>query len=252
MHPFLDHPLPLALAHRGGAHDGTENTLAAFERAVALGFRHLETDVHATVDGALVAFHDDRLDRTTDREGQIARLTWHEVSKARVASREPISRFHEVLDAFPDTFVNVDPKSDAAVDLLVRDVRRAGAQDRVCVGAFSTRRLLRVRRALPRVATSMGPNEVRMLWLAGRGLLPRTLVPRFADAVQVSEEHEGRRIVDDGFMAAAHALGLQVHVWTVNERDRMHRLLDLGVDGLISDTLEDLREVLRERGQWHG
>ena len=252
MHRFLDHPLPLAMAHRGGAHDGTENTLAAFDRAVSLGYRHIETDVHATVDGALVAFHDDRLDRTTDREGVIAHLSWHEVAQARVAGREPISRFHEVLEAFPQTCLNVDPKSDAAVDLLVRDIRRAGAEERICVGAFSTPRLIRVRRALPGVATSCGPNEVRALWLAARGLLPKALVPRFAEAVQVSEEYEGRTIVDGRFVRVAHDLGLQVHVWTVNDVEQMHRLLDLGVDGLISDTLTELRDVLSRRGQWHG
>jgi glycerophosphoryl diester phosphodiesterase len=169
-HPFLEYDGPLAIAHRGGALDGRENSMAAFARAVELGYRYLETDVQVTADQVLVAFHDDRLDRVTDRPGELGSLTWREVRAARIGGTDPIPLFADVLASWPDVGVNVDPKSDRAVGPLVRTIRAAGAVDRVCVGSFSDRRLRRARAALgPRLCTSMGPGEVLRLRLAAGG-----------------------------------------------------------------------------------
>jgi glycerophosphoryl diester phosphodiesterase len=112
---FLDHPGPIPFAHRGGAGEWPENTMPAFEGAVRLGYRYVETDVHVTSDGALLAFHDDVLDRVTDHEGDIAKLPWEVVRTARVGGREPIPLLEELLGTFPDLHVNIDPKHDAAV-----------------------------------------------------------------------------------------------------------------------------------------
>src|SRR5918994_114535 len=156
-HPFLEHDGPLAIAHRGGALDGRENSMAAFARAVELGYRYLETDVQVTADQVLVAFHDDRLDRVTDRPGELGSLTWREVRAARIGGTDPIPLFADVLASWPDVCVNVDPKSDRAVGPLVRTIRAAGALDRVCVGSFSDHRLRRGRGALgPRGGSTMG------------------------------------------------------------------------------------------------
>ena len=111
-YPFLDWPGPLAFAHRGGASEAPENTMPAFEHAVRLGYRYLETDAHVTADGVLIAFHDDRLDRVTDRTGVIAELPWSEVQRARVDGREPIPLLEDLLAAWPDVRVNIDPKQD--------------------------------------------------------------------------------------------------------------------------------------------
>ena len=252
-YPFLDHPGPIPFAHRGGAGDRPENTLPAFEAAVRLGYRYVETDVHATADGVLLAFHDDRLDRVTDRSGVVAALPYSEVARARVDGREPIPRFEELLHAWPDLRVNVDPKDDAAVDPLVAAIRRTGAVDRVCVGSFSGRRLARVRGALgPRLCTSLGPRGVAALRAASwRGRPFRRFVgTEGAACVQVPLRHRGLPIVDRRFVAAAHALGLPVHVWTVDDPGAMETLLDLGVDGLMTDRPRVLRDVLVRRGQW--
>ncbi len=253
-HPFLDHPGPLAFAHRGGAADGLENTLTAFRRAVDLGYRYLETDVHATSDGVLVAFHDATLDRVTDASGAIADLPWREVRRARVAGLEPVPLFEELLDAFPQARFNVDVKVAAAVDPLVTAIARADAWDRVCVGSFSQARVARARAlAGPGLATSLGTRGVaalRLLSYGGRGL--PAFGARAAVCVQVPETHAGVRVVDRTFLRAAHRRGLQVHVWTVNDRDRMAALLDLGVDGIMTDHIETLRAVLTERGAWAG
>jgi glycerophosphoryl diester phosphodiesterase len=248
--PFLDWPGPLAFAHQGAHADGQsgENTMASFEAAVALGYRYLETDAHATADGVLVAFHDDHLDRLTDRTGAIGDLPWSEVQAARVRGRHEIPLLEDLLTAWPDVRINIDPKHDAAVDPLVDLIQRTGTIDRVCIGAFSDTRLARVRAALGhRICTSMGPHQVRRLFAAARG------VPagRFSAAcVQVPVRHGLVPLVTRRFVATAHRRDLQVHVWTINEAEEMHRLLDLGVDGIMTDRPEVLKTVLEERNAW--
>ncbi|MFD9224060.1 glycerophosphodiester phosphodiesterase family protein [Streptomyces sp. NPDC060064] len=248
-HPYLDHPSVLAFAHRGGAADGIENTAAAFRRAADAGYRYFETDVHTTADGQLVAFHDATLDRVTDARGRIAALPWSEVRQARVAGREPLALFEELLEEFPRARWNVDVKAESALVPLVDLIRRAGAWDRVCVGSFSEGRVARAMRlAGPRLATSYGVRGVVGLRLRSYGI-PAALRAG-AVCAQVPESQGGIRVVDRRFVRAAHDRGLQVHVWTVNEADRMAALLDLGVDGIMTDHLETLRTVLTDRGVW--
>jgi glycerophosphoryl diester phosphodiesterase len=248
-HPYLDHPGPIAFAHRGGAADGLENTVAQFRRAVEAGYRYIETDVHATRDGRLVAFHDATLDRVTDGAGAIAELPGADVRHARVAGREPLPLFEELLETFPEVRWNVDLKAEPALHPFLELVERANAWDRICVGSFSEARVARAQRlAGPRLATSYGTRGVLGLRLRSWGL-PAAL-RRSAVAAQVPETQSGVQVVDHRFVRAAHARGLQVHVWTVNEPDRMHRLLDLGVDGIMTDHIDTLRKVMEDRGVW--
>lgn len=253
MHPFLDAPLPLPIAHRGGSSDGIENTLASFARAVDLGYTYLETDVRVTADGELVVFHDSAIERVVGDAGHIRELTWVELAELRVGGREPVPRFVEVLKAFPDARLLVDPKCDAAVDPLIGALRDHDALDRVCVGSFSGRRLRRVRAALgAAVCTSMGPAEALRLRIAAWRLAPASTVPAGPACVQMPVRYGPVPFADERCVALAHSLGLQVHVWTVNDRTTMVRLLELGVDGIITDELEVLRDLLVARGQWHG
>ncbi|KND26709.1 glycerophosphodiester phosphodiesterase [Streptomyces acidiscabies] len=248
-HPYLDHPGPIPFAHRGGAADGLENTVAQFRRAVELGYRYIETDVHATRDGKLVAFHDSTLDRVTDGAGRIADLPWKDVALARVGDREPVPLLEELLETFPEVRWNVDIKAEPAMHPLLNLIARANAWDRVCVGSFSEARVIRAQRlAGPRLATSYGTRGVLNLRLRSWGV-PAAL-RRSAVAAQVPEVQSGIQVVDRRFVRLAHARGLQVHVWTVNEPARMHRLLDLGVDGIMTDHIDTLREVMEERGVW--
>nr|MBO2501326.1 glycerophosphodiester phosphodiesterase [Thermoanaerobacterales bacterium] len=222
--------------------------MAAFEAAVRQGYRYLETDAHATADGVLVAFHDDRLDRLTDRTGLIGDLPWAEVRAARVRGRDEIPLLEDLLTAWPDVRVNIDPKHDAAVDPLVELIERTGTVDRVCIGSFSDRRLARIRARLgPRICTSMGPRQVARLVAASRGLPAGSFS---AACVQVPTKRGPVPLVTDRFLAAAHQRGLQVHVWTIDDPDEMHRLLDMGVDGIMTDRTDVLKSVLVERGQW--
>lgn len=248
-HPYLDHPGPIPFAHRGGAADGLENTAAQFRCAVEAGYRYMETDVHATRDGRLVAFHDATLDRVTDSEGRIADLLWADVRHARVAGKEPVPLLEELLETFPEVRWNVDLKAEPALHPLLNLIARTRAWDRVCVGSFSEARVVRAQRlAGPRLATSYGTRGVLNLRLRSWGV-PAAL-RRSAVAAQVPEAQSGIQVVDRRFVRTAHARGLQVHVWTINDPDRMHRLLDLGVDGIMTDHIDTLREVMEDRGVW--
>lgn len=240
---FLDAPLPLAFAHRG-ADTAAENSMAAFESVIALGYRYLETDVRATADGVLLAFHDATLDRVTDRTGRIAELPYAEVAKARIAGSEPIPLLAELLDAWPDMRLNVDVKAEGAISPLIEVIRDRKALDRVCVGSFSDARLAAVRAGLgPGLCTSLGPREAVRLRLGRyRGPAACAQVPARLGRVPITD----RRMI-----AAARRCGLQVHVWTVNDENEMNRLLDLGVDGIMTDRADLLRSVLTARGAWH-
>jgi len=261
LHQFLDHPAPVAIAHRGGAEEAPENTLEAFGAAVALGYRYLETDAHVSRDGVVVAFHDPCLDDTTDRTGAIADLAIADVEAADagyVFSPDGgrsfpfrgrgvrIPRLEELLARWPQARMNIDPKDDAGVEPLVALIDRLGAWERVCLGAFSDRRLRRVRAlSRGRACTSMGPRAVAVARVASLcGRMPR----QGADCVQVPIRSGRIPIVTTGFVRAAHRAGLPVHVWTVNDPASMHALLDVGVDGIMTDRPRALRDVLADRG----
>ena len=248
-YPFLHWPGPIPFAHRGGASEVPENTMPAFEHAVRLGYRFLETDAHVTADGVLIAFHDDRLDRVTDRTGVIAELPWSEVKQARVGGREPIPLLEDLLTAWPDVRVNIDPKHDGAAEPLAAAIVRTQTVDRVCVGAFSDRRIAVVRSLVgPGLCTSMGPREVAQLVAASRGLPGGSRLR--SPCAQVPANQGRIPLVTPRFVATAHRLGVQVHVWTIDDAAEMTRLLDLGVDGIMTDRPQVLKDVLTDRSAW--
>lgn len=241
---FLAGPSPAAFAHRGFAPDGDENSMAAFERAVALGYTYLETDVRVTSDGVALAFHDVRLDRVTDRHGRVQSLPWVRVREARIAGREPIPLLTDLLGAWRHVRINLDVKCGPAVAPTVAAIRRTGTLRRVCVGAFSARRIAAVRRALgPSLCTSLSPSEaVGLRVRAGAGVAGR--------CAQVPARIGRTLFVDSSYVATAHRIGVAVHAWTVNDPAEMTRLLELGVDGIMTDRADVLRDLLVARGQW--
>ncbi|WP_432496046.1 glycerophosphodiester phosphodiesterase family protein [Kineococcus gypseus] len=254
-HPFCEHPGPLAVAHRGFSRTGQENTVAAFAAAVGMGFAYLETDVRATADGRLVAFHDERLDRVSDVRGRLAELPWSVVRGASVGG-EHVPLLEDVLGSFPRTRVNVDVKTPAALAGLGEVVRRTGAGERVLLTSFSERRRrsalagARAHGVVPATSASLPGTALALAGVAARCRALVRAALRGVDAVQVPVRHRGVAVVGEAFVDAVHRAGAQVHVWTVDEPVQMHALLDLGVDGLITDRADVLREVLRARGQW--
>ncbi|MEV0612149.1 glycerophosphodiester phosphodiesterase [Nonomuraea sp. NPDC050404] len=253
---FLDHPGPLAFAHRGGAAEGAENSAAAFERAVALGYTYLETDAHSTSDGVLVAFHDHTLDRVTDRRGRISDLPYRAVKRARIGGVHEIPLLEELLGSWPEIRFNIDVKEAAAIAPLAEVIRRTNAYDRICLTSFSDERLVLARAAMSRqVCSALGPRGVAALRAAattsGYGRLLARLSRAGVPCAQVPVGFRGLRVTTRRLVRTAHAIGMQVHVWTINEPDQMEHLLDLGVDGLMTDNVTGLRGVLKRRGQWH-
>lgn len=282
--PYFTTGRPVALAHRGFAPDGGENSMAAFDAAVALGCAYVETDVHATADGVVVAFHDESLDRVTDAEGRVGDLPWEVVRAAHITGGHPIPTLEELLLRHRQLRVNIDLKADAAVEPTVELVERLAAHDRVLLTSFDDGRRQRALDLLGRrVATSAGERRTAMMWGASRLLVlaaavgvvtaegaggrlarpgRRVATPleqraagvvrwaaRGIDAYQVPEHFRGLRVVDEAFLEAAHLVGAHVHVWTVNDPADMERLLDLGVDGIVTDRADLLVEVLARRGE---
>lgn len=251
-HPFgLDGPRPLLLAHRGGGGEAPENSAEAIARLAPLGVDFLETDAHASRDGVVVVMHDPTLERTTDATGHVRDHTWEQLTGVRDASGRAPVRLDDLLTEYSDLKVNVDAKADDVVGPLAGALHRAAALGRVCVASFSTARLRRARRLLGRDgATSLGSAEVALLRVAsvlpgaaGRLLARAVPGPRRrrgvvvagAVCVQVPVRHRGVRIVDRAFVETAHARGLAVHVWTIDDPAQARRLLDLGVDGIVTD-----------------
>jgi glycerophosphoryl diester phosphodiesterase len=250
--PYLESEGLLAFAHRGGTSSHPENTMPAFQHAVDLGFRYLETDVHATRDGVLLAFHDEELDRVTDCTGRIEDMDYADVAKARIEGKEPIPLFADLLNSWPDIRINIDPKLDNAAAPLVRVLKDANVLDRVCVTSFSDSRADWIKSELgPDLCTGLGPKGTFRLRLSSVSGPFKNLWGRYgAGCAQVPISQYGLSIVDRRFVERAHELDLQVHVWTIDDPAEMNRLIDVGVDGLMTDFPEILKSVLEERGIW--
>ena len=249
-HPFLKHNTPLAFAHRGGASDAPENTMPAFQRAIDLGYIYLETDVHATKDGVLLAFHDDDLSRTCGRPGLISELNYAEIKDARVRGTEPIPLLEDLIAAWPHAHINIDCKSDQALSPLTERLARGDVFDRVCIGSFSDKRLNSLREQFgEKLCTSMGPRDVTKLrlgsWVRRSGKFHNI------HAAQVPVSQGPLTIVDKSFIQAAHNAEIQVHVWTIDEPDEMEYLLNLGVDGIMTDKPLVLKQILQKKNLWH-
>jgi glycerophosphoryl diester phosphodiesterase len=259
MRPYLSHEHPIRLAHRGSRLLWPQNTMVAFQGAVDLGYRYIETDLHVSADGVVVVFHDDHLEDLTDGAGKVWDRDWADLARLDAAHHfDPdgghplrgagvgIPRFADAVESFPDVCWNLDLKQKGIARSVADEVARLGVEDRVLIGSFHDRRIREFRRLTGgRVATSAGPREAaRALAAAAAGRAPRGA----ADAYQVPEGVGPLTVAGARFVEAAHRAGKQVHVWTVNDAAAMHRLLDLGVDGIVTDRPDVLNDVLAERG----
>jgi len=238
-HPYLAEGRTDVLAHRGASAAAPPgNHLGAFTAALESGVDHLETDVQASADGRIVVFHDERLDDVTTGSGRIADHSWSELeSLCYVVDGRPTDRrlvlLDDVLTAFPNAFLNIDVKTDQAVDGTVELLLRHDARHRVCVAAFGWRRLRRLRRALgPDWCSAMSQPEIVVVRLATWLRLP---VPRVADVVQLPRSKSGVVLVDRAMVERCHRSGIAVHVWTVNDAAEMQELRSFGVDAVITD-----------------
>jgi glycerophosphoryl diester phosphodiesterase len=246
---YFEPKRPRVLAHRGLAIEAPENTLLAFEKAVGIGCHYIETDVHVSLDGVAVVAHDPSLARVAERDVPVRALTIAELRRVDLGHGQGFCSLEEALDAFPETRFNIDVKIEGAVEPAVAAVTHTGAVARVLLTSFSDRRRLRLAMLLPGVATSAGSAGVIRARLAGFSGSAKLLtgVLRGARALQIPERAGPLRLVTPAFVAAVHRVGAEVHVWTVNEASDMRRLLDLGVDGLVTDRADVALSLTAER-----
>ena len=248
---YFPTPPPRVIAHRGLALEAPENTLLAFAKAIAVGVVHLETDVHASADGVAIISHDDDLRRVADRSVRVDQLTVAELHRIDLGFGQNFATLAEVLDAFPDARFNIDVKSAGAIQPTVDAVRAQGAIGRVLVTSFSDARRRAVSRQLPGVSTSAASRASARLLAASKlrfGPEVRRLL-REIDAVQLPERRNGIHIVTGPFVRMVHSAGAEVHVWTVNDPADMLRLLELGVDGIITDRADLAMPIVLTRGR---
>ncbi len=242
---------PYAVAHRGGAGLAPENTREAFSRSVSLGVRYLETDVQLTADGVLVAFHDERVDRVTDLRGRVDQMPWSTLRTAQVSGGGSVMTLAELLEAFPRMHFAVDLKTSAGIEPLTRVLKETGSVERVCVAGAWDGWLAHLRSSCgPGLRTALGWRSLTTLVACAKaGVRPPVSVAT-GEFVHVPVSLGRVPIFADRLVRMAADLGVRVLVWTVDEPGLMHRLLDLGVDGVITDRPDLLREVLVQRGQW--
>ncbi len=264
LRPYLQSPRPLAFAHRGGSKLWPENTMIAFQGAVDLGCPYVETDLHATRDGVLVTIHDETLDRTTDGSGPVSALTLEELKRFDAGHRfspdggdtfpfrgkgATVPTLAELVETFPKLRINAEIKQadPPIVETLISFIEQHKLHDRILVACSQAEVIREFRRRMgDSVATSAATSEAFLFWLASRVGLTRW--PRRPyDALQVPPRERRLTVVDPRFVRAAHRRGLQVHVWTVDEPEEMRRLLELDVDGLMSDRPDILQDVVGSR-----
>jgi glycerophosphoryl diester phosphodiesterase len=239
-HPFFASTRPLVFAHRGGAALAKENTLDAFENAVALEADGVELDVRASRDGRVVVHHDETLDRTTTLRGAVNRVTADELWRAGVPELAAVLRVCRAVRVIVEIKVH-HPEFGR---LVVDELRRANAIERACVGAFRRAVLSAVRTEEPSLATSAAREEVRLALYRSWLRCPVTQAPY--SGYQVPEMSGATRVVSPRFVADSHRAGLGVQVWTVNEAAAARRLLEWDVDALITDRPDLMLQVVRE------
>lgn len=251
-HPYFDTGGAIAaLAHRGFSREGLENSMAAFQAAVDLGYRFVETDAHGTTDGVAVALHDASLDRTTDGRGHVAELPWSRVKHARIGGTEPVPMLEDLLGTWPELRVNIDVKAASGIGPVADAIEKTAAHRRVCIASFSTaRREATVKRLSQPVATSAGTREAAAFFVGGIARANLAGALRSVGALQVPPSVGPLRLLTERHIRAAHAAGKLVHVWTVNDPTSMGEILDLGVNGIVTDRADLLKDVLIARGRW--
>ena len=241
------------VAHRGGAALAPENSLTAFGRAYGLGFRYLETDLQITADGVCVAFHDRTLRRVLSVPGAVRGIRWSELRALRFRG-EFVPTLDDLLEGFPDACFMMDVKDPVALDPVIAVLRRHRAVDRVCLAGASDRLLTAAReRAGPGLSTALGWGSLVRLTLAARtGMTASRVAGSLAQAefVHVPRYYGPLPVYSARLVALAHELGLRVMAWTINDAAEIVQLLDQGVDGVITDRPDVLRDVLIARGAW--
>lgn len=246
---YFDSPLPRRFAHRGLWQDSEgidENSIEAISRAIAAGATHVESDTHATSDGVAVLFHDNDLSRVANTSEAISSLSSQELSDIRLQHGSKVPTLSEVFDQFPNLYLNLDIKSEQAIEPTVSAIEAHNAHDRVLVSSFSESRRSKALGLLTKpVATSASASLVAIAWAShtlafGLGFKRLT---RDIDAFQIPVSRGAIRFDSKSFLRRAHAASNEVHYWTINDPDQMLKLLQFGADGIVTDRVDLLSKL---------
>ena len=241
IHPYLDVPGVAISAHRGGSIEAPENTIESFEYSIKLGSSYIETDVQLSSNGIPYIFHDNDLKRLFGKNIIFNSLHSDEIDELKLFDKYKIPTLESTLQKFPDTLFQIDVKTDEVVLPTMEVIKKTNSTDKVCIASFSSKRLKQVHKLYPEICLSMGPFEVMKLLLASFGLY-RKKVP--GNCLQIPIYQYGIKLVTKRFINYIHSIGLKIHVWTINDEDTMQKLIDLGVDGIITDRPKALKDLL--------
>ena len=241
IHPYLNQPGISISAHRGGSIEAPENTLESFKYAIDLGSAYIETDVQLSADGIPFIFHDNDLSRLLGKDIIFNSLHSNEINQLRLFESYQIPTLEEALKKFPGAYFQIDVKTDEVALPTMQVIQDLGAFNRVCIASFSSKRLKLVKKNFPETCLSMGPMEILKLLLSSFGLYNKKVQ---GDCLQIPIYHYGIKLVTKRFVKFVQSLGLKIHVWTINDENTMQKLINIGVDGIITDRPKLLKDVL--------
>jgi len=244
MKPYLNYSGVAVLAHRGGSIESYENTIESFYYSQSLGCRFIETDVQVSSDGIPYIFHDETLTRLLGKNDVFSNLHSSEIEDLRIFESHKIPRLDETLQTFPDMYFQIDVKTDEVAMPALEVIHQCKAEDRVCIASFNSARLSKVNNIYPEICLSMGPNEVSKMLLSSFGLYKKTIM---GDCLQVPMYYYGIKVVTKRFVDFIHSKGLKICVWTINDEKTFKKLIDMGVDGIITDKPKLLFQVLNSQ-----
>ena len=243
MKTYLDYEGIEVLAHRGGAEESYENTLESFEYSQSLGCKFIETDVQVSSDGIPYIFHDDELKRICEIPKKFDALKSDEIDSLTIFNNHKIPKLEDALNKFPDLSFQIDFKTDEVVEPALNVIQKTNSTDRVCIASFSSKRLERVRSVSPNLCISMGPNEVFKTLLSRYKLINN---PLKGDCLQVPMKYYGVKIVTKKFVEYLKSKNIKIMVWTINDVETFKYLIELEVDGIITDRPKLLFETLEK------
>ena len=243
MKRYLDYDGLKVLAHRGGAEESYENTTESFEYSQLLGCEFIETDVQVSSDGIPYIFHDDDLKRILNKPVRFDSLSSNEIDDLSIFNSCKIPKLSDTLLRFPNLCFQIDFKTDEVVMPALDVINDMNVFDRVCIASFSSKRLQKVRSLYPDLCISMGPNEVFKTLVASLNLF-KGEIP--GDCLQIPMSYYGIKIVSKRFVDFVHSRGLKIMIWTINDIETFKYLIDLGVDGIITDKPKLLFQTIEE------
>ena len=244
---YLNNYKFIPFSHRGGSIENDENTIEAFDKSISLGYKYLETDVQHTKDNKLVIFHDNNLKRICNLDLEISNIYFQELQNIKIFNKHSVPLLSEVLNIWPNIYFNIDPKTERAAYLLLDELKKQKDLSRFCVGSFNSESLNIMREGFKdEICTSMSQDEVINYFI--NRIIP--VSKNNAPCVQIPMYFYGVKIVTKSLVEHVHDIGKKIHVWTINDENEMKTLIDYGVDGIMTDRPNKLKEVLIERKLW--